>query len=286
MGREGESVRQLMPAFEREHPDIHVRVDILPWKGAHEKLLTAFAGDTTPDLCQLGNTWVAELAALGALEPLGARVTRSRDGRPGTTTSRASGTPTASAATLYGMPWYVDTRLLFYRTDILARAGFDHPPASWAEWARQMAAIKRHGRPVALRHPAAAQRVRTAGIAGPAAGRSRCCATTVATAISRPRASSTRCASTTASSASDWAPTVTNAEVSNPWAEFGQGYFAFYLSGPWNIAEFRKRLPADEQEDWATAPLPGPDGPGASLAGGVLAGDLPPSHAIRRPPGR
>ena len=30
--------------------------------------------------------------------------------------------------TLYGVPWYVDTRLLFYRTDLLARAGFDAPP--------------------------------------------------------------------------------------------------------------------------------------------------------------
>ena len=37
---------------------------------AHEKLLTAFAGDALLDLCQLGNTWVPEFAALKALEPL------------------------------------------------------------------------------------------------------------------------------------------------------------------------------------------------------------------------
>ena len=43
---------------------------------------------------------------------------------------------------LYGVPWYVDTRLLFYRRDILKRAGFDHPPRDWAEWRRQMVAIK------------------------------------------------------------------------------------------------------------------------------------------------
>ena len=45
--------------------------------------------------------------------------------------------------------------------------------------------------------------------------------------------------------------------------------YAFYLSGPWNIGEFRKRLPAAEQGNWSTAPLPGPDGPGAGLAGGA-----------------
>src|SRR5207253_8873284 len=43
---------------------------------------------------------------------------------------------------LYGVPWYVDTRLLFYRRDLLARAGFPEPPKTWQEWSRALAAIK------------------------------------------------------------------------------------------------------------------------------------------------
>src|SRR3546814_11554950 len=43
---------------------------------------------------------------------------------------------------LYGVPWYFDTGLLFYRRDILKRAGFDAPPVTWAAWRRQMVAIK------------------------------------------------------------------------------------------------------------------------------------------------
>src|SRR6185369_12040644 len=73
MGREGEVVAQLIPEFERSHPGVRVEVQQLPWSAAHEKLLTAFAGDVTPDLCQLGNTWIPEFAALDALEPLDAR---------------------------------------------------------------------------------------------------------------------------------------------------------------------------------------------------------------------
>src|SRR5215470_4160959 len=73
MGREGEVAGELLREFERSS-GIHVRVEQLPWSAAHEKLLTAFAGDTTPDLCQLGNTWLPELVALGALEPIGKRV--------------------------------------------------------------------------------------------------------------------------------------------------------------------------------------------------------------------
>jgi multiple sugar transport system substrate-binding protein len=65
-----------------------------------------------------------------------------------------------------------------------------------------------------------------------------------------------------------WAPLVASTAISNVWTDFGRGRFAFYVSGPWNIGELQRRLPADRQHTWATAPLPGPDGPGASIAGG------------------
>jgi multiple sugar transport system substrate-binding protein len=64
------------------------------------------------------------------------------------------------------------------------------------------------------------------------------------------------------------APLATNTQISNVWDEFARGLFTFYVSGPWNIGEFRRRLPRERQNDWATAPLPGPDGPGVSTAGG------------------
>jgi multiple sugar transport system substrate-binding protein len=43
-----------------------------------------------------------------------------------------------------------------------------------------------------------------------------------------------------------------------------------YITGPWNIGEFQRRLPADMEGKWATATMPGPDGAesGVSLAGG------------------
>ena len=42
----------------------------------------------------------------------------------------------------YGVPWYVDTRLLFYRRDLLAEAGYAGPPTTWAEWTDMLRAIK------------------------------------------------------------------------------------------------------------------------------------------------
>lgn len=266
MGREGEVVAQLMPAFERAHPGIHVEVQQLPWKEAHQKLLTAFAGHTTPDLTQLGNTWIAELDALHALEPLQAYVDHSPvvqadDYFPGIwTTNVVDGT-------LYGVPWYVDTRLLFYRRDLLRAAGFDAPPRDWAAWSRQMAALQAHDG--ADRHAIllptnefeqllslALQQdeplLRDGGRYGnfESAGFRRALAFYVGM-FRRGEA-----------------PLLSNTEVSNPWAEFGRGVYAFYLSGAWNIGEFRHRLPPSQQGDWTTAPLPGSHGAGAGIAGG------------------
>ncbi len=72
MGREGELVQRLVPAFEAQHPGWHVRVQQVPWSAAHEKLLTAFVGGSMPDVFQLGNTWIPEFVALHAVEPLDA----------------------------------------------------------------------------------------------------------------------------------------------------------------------------------------------------------------------
>ena len=71
MGREGEVVQELARGFERDNPGIRVRVQQIPWTAAHEKLLTAHVGDATPDIAQLGNTWIAEFAAL--IDELGSR---------------------------------------------------------------------------------------------------------------------------------------------------------------------------------------------------------------------
>jgi len=56
--------------------------------------------------------------------------------------------------------------------------------------------------------------------------------------------------------------------VSNLFQEFERGNIAMFISGPWYIGEMKNRLDSATQKKWMTAPIPGPNGPGASLAGG------------------
>ena len=266
MGREGEVVAELVREFERTHPGIRVNVQQLPWTAAHEKLLTAFAGGTTPDVCQLGNTWIPEFAALAALAPLDRHVATSSVVEAGDYFAGIWDTNRIDGA-LYGIPWYVDTRLLFYRRDLLRQAGFAAPPTSWDDWRQMLAAVARDGRSerhailmplnevepllaLALQHDAPL--LREGGRWGNfrSAGFRR--------ALSFYLEMFQR----------GWAPLVGQAAVANVWTAFGRGDFGFYVSGPWTIGELKRRLPPEQQDSWMTGPLPGPDGPGASIAGG------------------
>ena len=70
MGAEGEQVKSLIPVFEKLNPKIKVKVQMIPWTAAQEKLITAYASNNLPDAFQLGNTWIPQFVALNAIASL------------------------------------------------------------------------------------------------------------------------------------------------------------------------------------------------------------------------
>lgn len=268
-GHEGEAVAQLAPAFEREHPGVRVRVQRIPWSAAHEKLLTGFVGETLPDVFQLGSTWIPELAVLGALEPLGARVAASPVVDRSDWFDGAWDTSVVDGR-LVALPWYVDTRVLFYRRDLLAGAGVAEAPRTWAAWEDAMAKL------VASRGP------ERRAIAAPLTEWE----LPVVLALSN-GATLLRDGDRFGDFRSDafrrafafylswfergFAARAGAAATASVHRDFAEGWFCFYLTGPWNLGEMAKRLPPELSGAWTTAPLPGPDAtrPGVSLAGGA-----------------
>lgn len=265
-GREGEVVQELVRDFEREHPGVRVRVQQIPWTAAHEKLLTAHVGHASPDLAQLGNTWIPEMVTLGALEPL-------EQWRAGSGVTAESNYPGIWATnvidgTLYGVPWYVDTRVLFYRKDLLARAGYRAMPGDWDGWLEAMRAIRRNGGPGKYAIFLPMNEWPPQAILGLQQG-SPLVSDSGYGAFRQP-AFARAFDFLLALYHDSLAPPVRGTEIANLYQEFGRGTFAMYITGPWNLGEFRRRLPAELQDSWATAALPGPNGPdsGVSLAGG------------------
>jgi multiple sugar transport system substrate-binding protein len=275
MGREGEVVRQLIPDFERAHPDVRVEVQQLPWTAAHQKLLTAFAGEALPDVAQLGNTWLPEFVALRAIDSVEPSVVDASDYFPGIWQTNVLD------QIAYGVPWYIDTRLLFYRRDLLAEAGYADPPTTWAEWTDMLRAIKqragshRYGALLPLNEyepllALALQQQAPLLRDGDTRGNFRSEDFKRALRFYREMFDN------------GFAPATSANQISNVWEEFARGSFTFYITGPWSIGEFKRRLPATLQASWMTAPLPGPEGPSYSVAGGsslVVFSDSPRKRA-------
>lgn len=274
MGSEGEAVEAMLAGFRRRHPGLDVRVQRVPWSAAHEKLLTAYVGRTMPDVFQLGNTWIPELVALGALEALDAPMAASASVAREDYFEGVFATNVIGGA-LYALPWYVDTRLLFYRRDLLLEAGISDPPATWNEWfeacrrIRELAASTGRDRyglflpldewqtPVILALQRGARLLRDNDSYGDFESAPVREAVQFYLELFR----------------QGLAPRKADAQIANLYHEFASGYFAFYVTGPWNLREFARRLPAGFQDAWATAPMPAADGGGAasglSLAGGA-----------------
>lgn len=265
IGREGEVSGELAQDFMQKNPGITVEVQKMPLTAAHEKLLTAYAGDALPDVCQIGNTWLAEFAALETIEPLEPYVQRAKF--PAADYFPAIWDSNRIDGKLFGIPWYVDTRLLFVRTDMMKEAGFAAPPTTWDEWREVLSAVKKSVGPKRysiLLPTNEYDQLMILGLQQPAEllrddGR-----------FGNFRSDDFKRALSFYDEMFDkeWAPRVTNTQISNVWDEFANGYYAFYWSGPWNIAEFKLRMPARLADQWTTAPVPGPDGPGMSNAGG------------------
>jgi multiple sugar transport system substrate-binding protein len=169
---------------------------------------------------------------------------------------------------VWGVPWYVDTRLLFYRTDLLARAGYDAPPRTWDAWRKAMEDVKAQApdryaiflptnewaQPVILGMQAGSPLLKDGGRYGAFTDSAYQHAFDFYISLFRDRL----------------APPAGNNDIANVYQEFERGLFAMYITGPWNIGEFARRLPPEMQDKWATAPLPSPRGDsiGVSMAGG------------------
>jgi multiple sugar transport system substrate-binding protein len=127
MGTEGEELGPFVKAFEKANPKATVNVTAVPWESAHDKIATAIAAGKTPDVSLIGSTWMGEFAEANGLEPTPEGLVDEKAFFPGAWDSTVVG------GTSYGVPWYVETRVLFYRTDMAQKAGWNEPPKTWDE---------------------------------------------------------------------------------------------------------------------------------------------------------
>ncbi len=120
-----------------ENSNIKLNVTLVDWGSAWTKTTAAATSSSAPDILQLGTTWVGAITDMNALADLTGKINET-DFLPQTMEySKMTGSSMITA-----VPWFADTRALFYRKDACKKAGVD-PNKDFATWDSFKAALKK-----------------------------------------------------------------------------------------------------------------------------------------------
>lgn len=128
--------------FMAANPDITVEMTYVPYEQVHDKFVTGAATNPpTYDVVMVDVVWYDEFVQRGYLADTSDKVTADMK----SDIFPAAWNVVTRNGKSYGMPWLLDTKYLFYNTEILAQAGFDAPPKTWEELTIMAQAIKDQG---------------------------------------------------------------------------------------------------------------------------------------------
>ena len=121
-------LRGLLASFEREK-QIQLSLRRVGWDRAWQVLLMDAVEGKGPHVSQIGSTWVATMAMLDALRTFSVDDVSALGGAPCFLPSAWESVKFANRAEVWAIPWSVYTFVLYYRRDILEKAGIDPPTA-------------------------------------------------------------------------------------------------------------------------------------------------------------
>ena len=115
-------IEALLEPFKRQYPNIDIKVTPVDWGSAWTKITTAATSGDTPDVVQLGSTWVGAISTMGALVDLKDKATEL--GSPETFLPSAwASSGIEGSGKVTSIPWFVDGRAMYYRTDVFRKLG-------------------------------------------------------------------------------------------------------------------------------------------------------------------
>jgi len=121
-------LQPLLDQFEAEQR-VHVRLRVLNWETAWAELLKVALYQYGPDVSEIGSTWLSSFAAMDAFLPfVGLRASAAGDPSvflPSLWQSGMLAQRVGEPASPWAIPWWADTRVIYYRRDLLAQAGID-----------------------------------------------------------------------------------------------------------------------------------------------------------------
>ncbi|MRR30055.1 extracellular solute-binding protein, partial [bacterium] len=141
-GMKPAEIDQIARDFEALNPDIKVVMEYVGYDYIHDKIVTGMAAKPPAyDASMIDVIWPDEFIKSGYLLDVTSRVTPEMKAG----IFPASWNGVTRNGKIYGMPWLMDVKYFMYNKDILTKAGFSAPPATWEELVDQAKVIKTKG---------------------------------------------------------------------------------------------------------------------------------------------
>ena len=127
------NIKKLAKQFTKQHPNITIKFQNVPFEQIGQKLTTQIAGGNPPDAAYIDAGTVADFASRGALVNLDDYLSRSEVVKKEDFVE-AFNASTQYQGSQYGIPFDGESTGLFYRTDLFEQAGIAGPPKTWEEF--------------------------------------------------------------------------------------------------------------------------------------------------------
>jgi multiple sugar transport system substrate-binding protein len=126
-----EDTQKILKPFEAK-TGVNVDVKLVGWDVQLDRIRNAAISGTGPDITQAGTTQVPFFAALGGFEDL-SKWQGEIGGEKGYAPGIWKTTQVVGKDGTWGIPWFTEARAIYYRTDLLQKAGVD-PATAFTNW--------------------------------------------------------------------------------------------------------------------------------------------------------
>ena len=126
-----QDTQRIVRAFERQ-TGVNVKVELVGWDVQFDRIRNAAVSGGGPDVTQAGTTQVPFFAALGGFSDVTPRI-KDIGGKAAYAPGIWQTTQLAGRDGTYAIPWFTEARAIYYRKDVLEKAGVD-PATAFKDW--------------------------------------------------------------------------------------------------------------------------------------------------------
>lgn len=135
-------LEEVLSDFKKDNPDIEIVITAIDWGAAWSKITVAATSGIGPDICQIGSTWVGTIASMGSLLPLNDYISEI-GGEEAFLPAIWKTSHIEGSKEIIAIPWFVDVRAIYYRTDIFKKLGLTKKDLdTWESFEKTLKRIK------------------------------------------------------------------------------------------------------------------------------------------------